>query len=173
MSLGNDIDETGDPPRVWNNTLEIPGCAFTRSIGDAIAEKIGVNAVPEIVRWKLESNDKFIVIASDGVFEFLTSQNVVDIIAQYDDIVKAAKFVVEEAYRLWLMYDDRLSKNFSFMLLAFTSCCPLCIELTTYQSSSFLSKISSGKLFASYRRSLYTLTLLTTRRIKTQQLLSY
>ena len=25
------IDEVGDPPRVWNDSLEQPGCAFTRS----------------------------------------------------------------------------------------------------------------------------------------------
>ena len=30
---GDEIDETGDPPRLWDYTEEKPGCAFTRSIG--------------------------------------------------------------------------------------------------------------------------------------------
>jgi len=46
---GDGIDESGDPPRVWDNSLEKPGCAFTRSIGDAVAEKIGVYAEPELL----------------------------------------------------------------------------------------------------------------------------
>ena len=62
---------------------EKPGCAFTRSLGDAVAEEIGVFAEPEVLVWQLTNKDKFVVIASDGVFEFLTSQNVVDIIAQF------------------------------------------------------------------------------------------
>ena len=30
---GDETDETGDPPRLWDYTEEKPGCAFTRSIG--------------------------------------------------------------------------------------------------------------------------------------------
>ena len=53
------------------------------STGDAVAEEIGVFAEPEVLVWPLSRNDKFAVVASDGVFEFLTSQNVVDIVAQF------------------------------------------------------------------------------------------
>ena len=28
--LGDELDEIGDPPRVWLNSLDQPGCAFTR-----------------------------------------------------------------------------------------------------------------------------------------------
>lgn len=104
---GDEIDEVGDPPRVWDHTLERPGCAFTRSLGDAIAEQVGVFAVPELLTWNLSPEDKFVVIASDGVFEFLTSQAVVDMISEFDDPLEAAKHVVSESYRLWLTYDDR------------------------------------------------------------------
>nr|XP_016447266.1 PREDICTED: protein phosphatase 2C and cyclic nucleotide-binding/kinase domain-containing protein-like [Nicotiana tabacum] len=55
-----------------------PGTAFTRSIGDSVAETIGVVPNPEIVVLELTSNHPFFVIASDGVFEFLSSQTVVD-----------------------------------------------------------------------------------------------
>ena len=47
--LGEDIDEGGDPPRIWHATGGYPGCAFTRSIGDAVAETLGVIAEPEIL----------------------------------------------------------------------------------------------------------------------------
>lgn len=104
---GEEIDEVGDPPRVWDSTLERPGCAFTRSIGDAVAEKVGVHAEPEIMTWKLSPSDQLAIIASDGVFEFLTSQAVIDMIGKFKNPLDAAKHVVAEAYRLWLTYDDR------------------------------------------------------------------
>jgi hypothetical protein len=43
------IDESGDPPRVWSPEGDYPGTAFTRSIGDSIAEELGVVAEPEIL----------------------------------------------------------------------------------------------------------------------------
>ena len=55
-----------------------PGTAFTRSIGDAVAERIGVTALPEVDTFTLGAGSRFAVIASDGVFEFLPSQAVVD-----------------------------------------------------------------------------------------------
>ena len=34
---GDSIDEVGDPPRIWTLDLELPGCAFTRSLGELMA----------------------------------------------------------------------------------------------------------------------------------------
>ena len=52
----------------------IPGCAFTRSMGDSVAEAVGVFSEPEVLTKELGADDRFIVIASDGVWEFLTNQ---------------------------------------------------------------------------------------------------
>ena len=104
---GDVIDEVGDPPRVWDESLERPGCAFTRSLGDSVAESCGVCADPEVLAWKLSPFDKYVIIASDGLFEFLTSQAVIDIISKFENVIDGAKYVVAEAYRLWLTYDER------------------------------------------------------------------
>ncbi len=87
--------------------MERPGCAFTRSLGDQVAKSCGVCAEPEILVWDVTPNDRFAIVASDGVFEFITSQAVVDMIAKVKDPIEACKNVVAEAYRLWLTYDDR------------------------------------------------------------------
>lgn len=105
--LGNDLDEDGDPPRVWDQTLEKPGCAFSRSIGDHVAKSVGVTSEPEILEWTLTPRDKFAIVASDGVFEFITSQAVVDMVAKFTDPIEAAKQVLAESYRLWLTFDER------------------------------------------------------------------
>ena len=74
--LGNQIG----PMRVWLKSEDIPGLAMTRSFGDAIAARVGVNAVPEIKEFTLTTDDKIIVLASDGVWEFLENQEVANIV---------------------------------------------------------------------------------------------
>ncbi|XP_068643392.1 protein phosphatase 2C and cyclic nucleotide-binding/kinase domain-containing protein-like isoform X2 [Aristolochia californica] len=99
--------DDGDPPRLWVPDGMYPGTAFTRSIGDSIAETIGVVATPEIVVFELTPNHPFFVLASDGVFEFLSSQTVVDMVAQYNDPRDACAAIVAESYRVWLQYETR------------------------------------------------------------------
>lgn len=77
---GTEEGDDGDPPRLWVPNGMYPGTAFTRSIGDSVAETIGVVADPEIVVLELTPDHPFFVIASDGVFEFLSSQAVVDMV---------------------------------------------------------------------------------------------
>ena len=74
--LGNQIG----PMRVWLKNEDIPGLAMTRSFGDAMAARVGVNAVPEIKEFTLQPEDKIIVLASDGVWEFLQNQDVANIV---------------------------------------------------------------------------------------------
>lgn len=55
---GVELDEGGDPPRIWSPFGEYPGTAFTRSMGDVIAEELGVTADPEIIRRRIHPHDK-------------------------------------------------------------------------------------------------------------------
>uniref|UniRef100_A0A0C9RNT7 protein-serine/threonine phosphatase n=1 Tax=Wollemia nobilis TaxID=56998 RepID=A0A0C9RNT7_9CONI len=104
---GGEEDDDGDPPRLWVPNGMYPGTAFTRSVGDTIAENIGVNSVPEVLVMQLTPNQPFFVIASDGVFEFLSSQAVVDMVAKFKDPRDACAAVVAESYKLWLQYETR------------------------------------------------------------------
>ena len=65
--------------------MDFPGTAFSRSIGDSLAKELGVIADPEMVTRELERGDEMIILASDGVFEFLTNQSVIDICASFKD----------------------------------------------------------------------------------------
>ncbi len=49
---------------------------MTRSFGDQIAASVGVLAEPEISEWKFTREDKFMVLASDGIWEFIESEEV-------------------------------------------------------------------------------------------------
>lgn len=107
QAWGDNESECGDPPRLWVQDGLYPGTAFTRSVGDSIAEKIGVIAIPEISTIQLRPSHLFFVVASDGVFEFLSSQAVVDTVMKYTDSRDACAAIAGESYRLWLEHENR------------------------------------------------------------------
>ncbi|KAL7536000.1 hypothetical protein ACHAWF_005334 [Thalassiosira exigua] len=81
--LGEELDQTGQPPRVFSSHGDYPGLTTTRTIGDRVIANEGVvGAEPEILNAELESKDKIIVLASDGVWEFITNQQVIDMCVQ-------------------------------------------------------------------------------------------
>jgi serine/threonine protein phosphatase PrpC len=61
------------PLRVWHKNENIPGLAMSRSFGDHAAAEVGVTAEAEILEMNLNESDKFIILASDGVWEFLSN----------------------------------------------------------------------------------------------------
>ena len=50
---------------------------MTRSFGDYIASSVGVVSDPEIVHKVIDKNDKFIILASDGIWEFISNTEAV------------------------------------------------------------------------------------------------
>lgn len=107
QNWGDEETQGGDPPRLWVQDGMYPGTAFTRSLGDCTAEKIGVIAVPEVQTAQLTPNHLFFIIASDGVFEFLSSQAVVDMAARFSDPRDACSAITGESYKLWLDHENR------------------------------------------------------------------
>ena len=75
--------EQGGPLRIYYKEQNIPGLAMTRSLGDRISRNIGLISEAEVTERKLMVHDKFIVIASDGLWEFMTSREVVEMVAGY------------------------------------------------------------------------------------------
>lgn len=95
-------DGTDGPPRVWLGHMDIPGLAMARSLGDTVAHTAGVISEPEISVVELTPADKLVVWASDGLWEFLSNQEVLDLIAGIDDPKKAVDVLVAEANTRWM-----------------------------------------------------------------------
>ena len=64
------------PMRVFSPGKNTPGLAMSRSIGDTIAKTLGVIAEPDIIEYELCEKSKFVVMCSDGVWEFLSNEKV-------------------------------------------------------------------------------------------------
>jgi serine/threonine protein phosphatase PrpC len=73
------------PLRIWRADRDppVPGLAMTRSIGDKAGIDIGLIYTPEIVEHRLTHEDKFLIVASDGLWEFLSNKKVVQIVEKY------------------------------------------------------------------------------------------
>ena len=75
-------DEFGEgcgPYRVWVKGKDYPGLAMSRSIGDLKGKEIGVIYNPGILEYDLNKSTRFVVICSDGIFEFLDNQKVMEL----------------------------------------------------------------------------------------------
>lgn len=71
--------------------------AVARSIGDCSLHPF-VTCEPTIVKRELEKDDEFIIMACDGIWDVLSSQNAVDIVRSVNDPARAAALLRDCAY---------------------------------------------------------------------------
>lgn len=90
-----------DVSRVWLPHDNAPGLAMARAFGDFCLKNYGVISVPEFARRDLTERDLFIVLASDGVWDVLSNEEVVRIVSSAQPRSLAGRFVVEAAAREW------------------------------------------------------------------------
>ena len=96
------------PPRVWGRGKTFPGLAMSRSLGDFKGKEYGIISLPEIIEYTLDENSKYMVISSDGVWEFLSNENVMEIGNKFyekNDAVGFTKKLVEISEGLWEQKD--------------------------------------------------------------------
>ena len=99
-------DEEVGPYRVWGKTQDKgPGLAMSRSIGDGMAKKLGVLGEPDIYEYNLNENDKFVICATDGVWEYLTNEDVMNIVKEAyingDKADNACDSLIKSATNIW------------------------------------------------------------------------
>ena len=90
-------------------TEKMPGLAMSRSLGDNIATSVGCIYEPEIFSFQLTDNDKFIIIGSDGIFEFVSNIDLVQFVLPFykrNSPEAAAERLIREATAAWKREDD-------------------------------------------------------------------
>jgi len=108
---GGDIRRLeGDIPfRVFAKGQNMPGLSMTRAIGDTEGVKAGVTSEPDVKCFKLEKGKpeeewRFLLICSDGVWEFIDDKEAVNIVAAYPppDAQNGAEALASEAWNKWI-----------------------------------------------------------------------
>ena len=56
---------------------------MSRSFGDTIAQTVGLICEPDVKSFNLQNEDKIIIIASDGLYQYLNNEDIVDIIKDF------------------------------------------------------------------------------------------
>ena len=92
------------PYRVWVKGENYPGISMSRSLGDEVAESVGVISDPDFIVKNINDNYKYIVSGSDGLFEFMKNEDIMDIINPFflvGDVEGACKELGKRAAEEW------------------------------------------------------------------------
>ena len=104
-------EEDGEPYgsfRVWVKGETYPGIAISRSIGDMDAKKVGVIPNPQIIEYTLTPQSKYMIICSDGIWEYLSNEEVMKFAKKYyikRDALGLCKDLTKKSTELWLKDD--------------------------------------------------------------------
>ena len=113
-SLGGEVsqyEEDGEksgPYRVWKKGEMFPGIAMSRSIGDFLASTLGVIPEPVVREEVIDDDTQFIIVASDGVWEFLSNEDVCNIVLpfyQKEDPEGACRALIKKSTEWWNQED--------------------------------------------------------------------
>ena len=106
------IDEEDNQPsgpfRVWVKGEAYPGIAISRSIGDMDAKKVGVIPNPQIIEYTLTPQSKYMIICSDGIWEYLSNEEVMEFAKNYyikSDPLTLCKELTKKSTEFWLEDD--------------------------------------------------------------------
>jgi len=83
------------------------GLNLSRTLGDTISHEAGVTEVPDVQRVPLQpdaGNDIFVIIATDGVWEFISSQEAAELVGNFGrtGVRNAAEALAKRSYDLWM-----------------------------------------------------------------------
>ncbi|KAG2691014.1 hypothetical protein I3760_09G216900 [Carya illinoinensis] len=95
------IDGEPNVYRMWMPDEDCPGLAMSRAFGDFCLKNCGLISIPEVSYWKLTNDDEFVVLATDGIWDVLTNNEVIRILTSAKRRSTAAKLLVHHAVRAW------------------------------------------------------------------------
>ena len=111
QSMGGVIDQIEDylgnkvgPLRVFKYGCPYPGLAMSRSLGDLQAKECGVISTPDIIEYDINKKTKYLVVCSDGIWEFISNEQVAQICEEFyykNDVGGFCKQLINCAVNIW------------------------------------------------------------------------
>ena len=109
--------------RIFYKNKRYPGLSMTRAFGDFNAEALGFNTFPDIKEYDIyEQKPKIIISATDGIWQFLSNEQVKNIILPYyeeDNITGGIQKLVTSARRMWETMNPKFIDDITIILLFF------------------------------------------------------
>ncbi|CAI5481072.1 unnamed protein product [Closterium sp. Yama58-4] len=88
-------------PRIWLPRERSPGLVPSRAFGDFVVKDYGVIAEPDILIRHLTSEDEFIILATDGLWDVMTPQEAMSAVLAAPTRQTAARHLVARARSIW------------------------------------------------------------------------
>eukprot|EP00887_Chlorella_sp_A99_P000493 scaffold17.g493.t1 len=107
------------PSRVWLASSWVPGLAMSRALGDAVAHSVGVSSQPSVTVAELEEDDRFLILATDGVWEFVSPDLAAQMVGCARTAEEAARTLVDAAWRAWTREDDGVVDDITVVAVRF------------------------------------------------------
>jgi len=108
------------PERIWLQNQAQPGLVMTRSFGDHLAHSVGCSPYPELFAFKLGKKDRMLVVASDGVWEFLSNLDVAKIVYPIylqDQAEEAAEALLRAALEQWSKVESGIIDDITLIVV--------------------------------------------------------
>ncbi|KAG7549102.1 PPM-type phosphatase domain [Arabidopsis thaliana x Arabidopsis arenosa] len=95
------MEEEPEVYRVWMPDDDCPGLAMSRAFGDFCLKDYGLVCIPDVFCRKVSREDEFVVLATDGIWDVLSNEEVVKVVGSCKDRTIAAETLVQRAARTW------------------------------------------------------------------------
>ncbi|XP_059625914.1 uncharacterized protein LOC132268980 isoform X2 [Cornus florida] len=123
------VESAGGYVLEWGGVSRVNGqLAVSRAIGDVSFKSYGVIPVPEVTDWQpLTVNDSYVVAASDGIFEKMSSQDVCDLLWELhsrgngrSELVSSCSYSLADCI-VKTAYEKGSMDNMAAIVVSFTS----------------------------------------------------
>lgn len=109
------------PLRVWLQDVNVPGLSMSRSFGDNVGSMVGVIDEPDTVVHDITASDRYLLLMTDGVYEFINNYELVVMVHQLVSmgfsVQDAAEEVVKEARRRWFSVEGNFIDDCSLIVV--------------------------------------------------------
>lgn len=99
------------PHRVFVKGRLYPGLAMSRAIGDSVGRQAGVICEPDVLEHTVDiERDAFVCLCSDGVWEFLDSEEVTQLVVSHGPTgaQEAADALAQESWNRWIQEEGNV-----------------------------------------------------------------
>ena len=94
---------------------------MSRSLGDVLAHRVGVSSEPDVSTYSLSLTDRFIIIGSDGVWDFISSEEAVMLVASCNSPEEATRLLVDTAHARWMVEEEGVVDDITCIVVALSA----------------------------------------------------
>ena len=84
---------------------------MSRALGDFCLKDFGLISVPDVTQREISNSDKFVILATYGVWDVVSNQETLQIVSSTADREKSAKRLVECAVGAWKQKKRGIATN--------------------------------------------------------------